>query len=89
MFSIQMLAIVQAETPQHLIGKIVACILTLTMCAQPIGQLLYGVIFEQIANSSAIIIAAGIISMLIAFYSKGVLKELQKSVQEGKRNGNE
>lgn len=89
MFSIQMLAVVQAETPQHLIGKVVACILTLTMCAQPIGQLLYGVIFEQIANSSTIIIAAGIISMLIAFYSKGVLKELQKSVQEGKRNGNE
>ena len=46
MFSIQMLAVVQAETPQHLIGKVVACIMTFIMCVQPIGQLLYGFLFE-------------------------------------------
>ena len=29
MFSIQMLAVVQRETPEHLIGKVIACIMTL------------------------------------------------------------
>lgn len=49
MFSIQMLAVVQRETPERLIGKVIACIMTLIMCAQPIGQLIYGIFLEQIS----------------------------------------
>lgn len=37
-FSIQMLAVVQAETPEHLIGKVIACIMTLIMCVQPASR---------------------------------------------------
>lgn len=75
MFSIQMLAVVQRETPEHLIGKVVACIMTLIMCAQPIGQLIYGIFLEQI-STVPIITGAGAISMCIALYAKKVLSEL-------------
>ena len=75
MFSIQMLAVVQAETPEHLIGKVIACIMTLIMCAQPFGQLIYGLLFERI-DTTVIIVCTGVISMCIAQYAKGVLKEL-------------
>lgn len=75
MFSIQMLAVVQAETPEHLIGKVIACIMTLIMCAQPFGQLIYGLLFERI-DTTVIIVCTGVISMCIAQYAKGVLKKL-------------
>lgn len=76
MFSIQMLAVVQAQTPQHLIGKVVACIMTFIMCAQPVGQFIYGILFERFTNPSIIIIGAGTISLAIAMYSKKVLTKL-------------
>jgi MFS family permease len=75
MFSIQMLAVVQRETPEHLIGKVIACIMTLIMCAQPIGQLIYGIFLEQI-SAVPILTGAGAISMCIALYAKKVLSEL-------------
>lgn len=76
MFSIQMLAIVQVETPQHLVGKVIACIMTFIMCVQPIGQFMYGILFEHFTNPSIIIIGTSIISLAIAMYSKKVLIKL-------------
>ena len=63
MFSIQMLAVVQAETPEHLIGKVIACITTLIMCAQPFGQLIYGLLFERI-GASVIIVCTGVVRLV-------------------------
>lgn len=76
MFSIQMLAVVQTETPPHFVGKVVAYIMMFVMCAQPVGQLIYGVLFERLANLSIPVIGAGLVSMGIAIYSKKALKKL-------------
>lgn len=79
MFSIQMLAIVQRETPEHLIGKVIACIMTIIMCAQPVGQLLYGVLFEQFdEHIPLIMISASIVSFCIALYARKVFIMLGK-----------
>ncbi len=77
MFSIQMLAVVQTQTPSHLVGKVIACIMTLIMCSQPVGQLIYGLLFEVLSQyTAAVILGTGIISLLIAMYSKSILREL-------------
>lgn len=77
MFSIQMLAVVQTQTPPHLVGKVIACIMTLIMCSQPVGQLIYGLLFEVLSQYvAAVILGAGIISLLIAMYSKRILRQL-------------
>lgn len=82
-FSIQMLAVVQAQTPGHLIGKVIACIMTIIMCAQPIGQLLYGVLFERFSQNIFIVISgAGVVSFLIALYSKKVLIKIGENDYE-------
>lgn len=86
MFSIQMLAVVQAETPQHLVGKVIACIMTFIMCVQPIGQFIYGILFEWFTNPSIIIIGAGTISLAIAIYSKKVLAKLGGSIKYDKNS---
>lgn len=87
MFSIQMLSVVQAETPQHLVGKVVACVMTFIMCVQPIGQLLYGILFERFTNPSILIIGVGAISLAIAMYSKKVLAKLGGSSKHDENSG--
>ena len=77
MFSIQMLAVVQTQTPTELTGKVVACIMAFIMCAQPAGQLLYGLLFEKISvETPFIMVGTGAVSFFIALYAKKILKEL-------------
>lgn len=71
MFSIQMLAAVQVETPPELIGKVIALLMSLSMCAQPLGQAIYGVIFDQFPQFTGIIVlVVAMISIVISLISK-------------------
>ncbi len=47
-FQIQMLSYLQLFTPKELIGKVISCFICICMCAIPLGQLIYGVVFEHI-----------------------------------------
>ena len=77
MFSVQMISFVQAETPGHLIGKVIAVILTIAMCAQPLGNALYGVLFELCQGIEfAVILFAGGISLVIALAAGRRFREL-------------
>lgn len=79
LFTVQMLAFVQKETPQALIGKVIACLLALNLCAQPIGQALYGVLFERFAAAPwAIVIGTALISCIVALLSKKVFSVLKE-----------
>ena len=77
-FSIQMMSFIQTETPQTLIGKVIAVILTISMCAQPVGNALYGVLFEACEGFEyAVILFAGIASLLIAASTRKLFRELE------------
>lgn len=77
MLNIQMLAFLQAETPRHLVGKVISCIMALSMCAQPLGQALYGALFQELAAIPwAILLGAGGCSCLVALYSRRVFHML-------------
>lgn len=77
MFSVQMMSFVQAETPGHLIGKVIAVILTISMCAQPLGNALYGVLFELCKGFEfAVVLFAGGISLVIALGAGQRFREL-------------
>lgn len=83
MFTVQMMSFVQAETPQHLIGKVIAVILTVSMCAQPLGNAMYGILFELCKGfEAAVILFAGDVSLLIAVSTKNVFKRFFTTPQE-------
>lgn len=76
-FSIQMMSFVQAETPQTLIGKVIGVILTISMCAQPLGNALYGILFEACNGFEfAVILFAGVVSLLLAIFTKHIFQRL-------------
>lgn len=78
-FTVQMLAFIQAETPQTLIGKVIAVILTASMCAQPLGNALYGVLFGICEGFEfAVVLFAGIVSLLIAVGTRNIFKNLEQ-----------
>lgn len=74
-FMVQMMSFVQTETPQDLIGKVIAVILTVSMCAQPLGNAMYGFLFEACGGFEfAVILFAGAVSLLIAVAAGRILK---------------
>ncbi len=73
--SIQIMTYVQKQTPENIIGKVMALFLTLAISSQPIGQIFYGLAFEYyIGKESLIILVSIIVSLLISIYSKKFLK---------------
>lgn len=76
-FSVQMMSFVQAETPQNLIGKVIAVILTISMCAQPLGNTFYGLLFGLCKGYEPVVILfAGSASLLVAIGAKSIFKDL-------------
>ncbi len=51
LFSTCSISVIQARTPEHLMGKVMSYVVTLAMCAQPVGQILYGALFDQFSDS--------------------------------------
>lgn len=50
MFSVSMLTAVQRQTRANLLGKIMAVIIAVLNCSQPVGQAVYGVLFDIFAD---------------------------------------
>lgn len=49
-FQIQIMSYIQILTPKDLIGKVISCVICICMCTLPLGQFVYGFIFEQIES---------------------------------------
>ena len=78
-FTVQMMSFIQTETPRNLIGKVIAVILTVSMCAQPLGSALYGVLFEICKGSEyAVVLFSGVVSLIIAISTKNIFKKLSE-----------
>lgn len=69
MFTVQMLSYVQGEVPGNLIGKVISFVMAISMCSQPIGQALYGVLFDWLAPQW-IVFGSLVISAAIAIGSR-------------------
>ena len=71
--SIQMMAFVQRETPTELTGKVMSLLVILPFVANALGQLIYGVFFEQFYTLPWIVVFVTVVfSAAIAFYSRSV-----------------
>ncbi|MDE6750741.1 MAG: MFS transporter [Lachnospiraceae bacterium] len=81
MFSVSTLTAVQRNTPTHLLGKIMAVIIAVSSCSQPIGQAAYGILFDIFADKPYVVMfAATAAAMYISMRSKKFFAELEKTL---------
>lgn len=79
-FSIFALSAIQEKTPQNLTGKVMAYVATISMCAQPLGQIVYGILFDTFKNAIYwVLIPTGIIICVIGFLSIGFFSKIEKA----------
>ena len=78
LFIVQLCAAIQRQTPQVLIGKIMAFVMTVSNCASPLGQALYGVLFDvSAAMPYLILFGAGVLAFMISLLSKKTFANLE------------
>ena len=71
-FSTYAITLIQQRTPKQLMGKVMSCVFTLSMCAQPVGQVVYGALFDCFFDSVYwVLIPTGVLICLIAVASRG------------------
>ena len=77
-FSTYAITLIQQRTPKQLMGKVMSCVFTLSMCAQPVGQMVYGALFDCFSDSVYwVLIPTGVLICLIAVASRGFLKRME------------
>lgn len=82
MFSIFAVSLIQQSTPNHLIGKVMAYTSTVTLCVQPIGQIVYGFLFDRFRNMIYLcLIPTGVIVCAVGMSAMGFFRKFEKEQQ--------
>ncbi|MDE7177982.1 MAG: MFS transporter [Lachnospiraceae bacterium] len=82
-FSIFAVSMIQQSTLDHLLGKVMAYTSAITMCAQPVGQMVYGFLFDGCREAVyLVLIPTGVIVGMIGVGAMGFFRRLGKGRQE-------
>lgn len=80
-FSIFALSIIQQLTPENMIGKVMAYTATFSLCAQPLGQIIYGMLFDKFSSMIyVVVIPTGLILCVIGFISKRFFRNVENQL---------
>lgn len=78
-FSVCALTAIQGRTPQQLTGKIMSYVMTISLCAQPLGQFVYGILFDAFQESVWwVLVPTGAVILSIGWLSSGFFSRLQE-----------
>ena len=78
LFNIAAQTFLQKQTPSHLLGKMGAFVSTLCMCAMPIGQSMYGLLFEWFSGIPWVVMLFGcVVSMVLVFAARNGLRQAE------------
>ena len=80
LFSTYAISVIQARTPEHLMGKTMSYVFTLAMCAQPAGQIIYGALFDWFSDSPYwVLIPSGLLVCVIGLASSKFFVNFEKN----------
>lgn len=81
LFSIQIMSCLQSMVPESLIGKVISCAMCIGMCASPLGQAIYGGLFELLKGRVFVLFfVAAILTVMLALAMKKAFKKLENLV---------
>ena len=72
LFQIRMMTYLQLLTPGDLIGKVISCFICVVMCTNPLGQFIYGFVFEHTGKIYLPFYAAAIAMIAITVFTRRV-----------------
>ena len=75
MLTVLLCTAVQGNTPPELLGKVMAFIMAVSNCASPLGQAIYGALFEG-CSPWLVLMGAAAAASATAIYSKKVFRAL-------------
>jgi len=79
-FSIFAVSLIQQRTPNRLIGKVMAYTSAVTLCVQPIGQIVYGFLFDRFRNAvSLVLVPTGLIVCAVGLFAAGFFRDMEKN----------
>lgn len=82
-FSIFAVSLIQQRTPNHLVGKVMAYTSTITLCVQPIGQIVYGFLFDKFSSTVyLVLIPTGIMVCIVGVFAIGFFRKMEKEQLE-------
>lgn len=73
--SVYIMAMIQEQTPNHLLGKVMALLMAAAQCAAPLGQVLYGWLHEVFKDAAFVpVLIMGAFTLVIAMLGGVALK---------------
>ena len=80
-FSVFALSIIQQLTPDNMTGKVMAYTATFSLCAQPLGQIIFGILFDGFSSAVyLVLIPTGIILSIISLTTKEFFLKIEKQI---------
>lgn len=78
-FSVFAVSLIQQRTPNHLIGKVMALTSSLTLCVQPLGQMIYGFAFDRFRDAAYfVLIPSGVVVCMVGLSATGFFGKMEK-----------
>lgn len=85
-FSIYCVSLIQQQTPNELLGKVMAYISTISLCAQPLGQMMYGILFDVLRDHVMwIMIGSAVCIVLMSMAARPAFQGVENLKMESKR----
>lgn len=78
-FSVTSLSVIMERTPNRFLGRILSFVATLTICLQPLGQIMYGLglSYSSIKNF-VFLVMISILTIIVSIYSRKMFHKLFK-----------
>jgi predicted MFS family arabinose efflux permease len=87
LLQIQIITYIGILTPKALIGRVISCVICVCMCTNPVGQFIYGIVFENIGGGAYIAFyAAALITLAIGILTRRVFCEIDRLIEEQRRH---
>ena len=76
-FSTLSITLIQSRTPDRLLGKVMSYVYTLSLCAQPVGQLMFGFLFDRYSSElPAIFLGCGLAISITGIVSARFIRRI-------------
>lgn len=83
LFSIQVMSYLQILTPENMLGKVISCAMCIGMCANPIGQAMYGSLFQVFKSCPYVpFYIATFVTFIICLVSRPLFNSIDEIIKK-------